>query len=269
MPKRWLVYMVVTVALAATLSGCISLDVSERVATREEPAAAKTFLLTADDSAYTVSRWWPDDYETVTVKRQDLPADCPTPRFFLNDPEHELRLSAPATSPWVTGTTPPCPDDSYPPCALLVSYGHFSGPPELEGVAITTRSGLLAKGERIRPHPAVWALTPVAMVAEGYAMVGATLTLPLWGPYAYFSGENEEARVKDERSRLPAPVTACWVAIEEKAYSGWSYVENIPVSGFTWSSAKEGAYTLEAGAAPGGSDRAAVDARVTLHRGRA
>jgi hypothetical protein len=268
MQVGWLSRIIVIVILAAMLNGCASLAVSQKIATREEPQEFKVFLLTADEKDYTVSRWWGTDYETVTISRRDSPAGCETTRFFLNDSTHELRMMEPVSAPWLTGVTPPLPDESYPPCALLVSYGSFSGPPELEGVAVTSSTGLVAKGERPSPHPAIWALTPAAMMVEGYAMVGAFWTFPVWGPIAFMSGQNKEK----ERSVLPSPVTACWTAIDDKVENGWFYDLNIKVTGFEWTSEIENAYVLSTATSTANElfsddNSVPIDSKVTLHKG--
>jgi len=268
LPVGRLLQLTAIVAFVAMLNGCISLAASEKIASREEPQDVKSFLLTADESSYTVSRWWNKDYETVAIPRRDLPAGCETARFFLNDTSHELRIAIPASSPWVAGKYPPLPDDNYPPCALLISYGYFSGPPELEGVVITSSTGLVANDERQRPQPAIWALAPAGMIVEGYAMVGATLTLPIWGPIAYFSAEEEKTSKEQAKSKIPPPVTACWNSIDDKLQNGWIYDMNIQITGYEWIPENESAYTLTPVNEPCGDDNAThVDTRVTLHNG--
>jgi len=263
--RVWFVQLSAIVVLAAILNGCASMAVSERIATREEPQSSKCFFLTANENYYTISRWWVDDFESLSIKRSNLPAGCETARFFLMDSTHELRIMESASVPWLTWETPPLPDESYPPCALLVSYGSFSEPSKLEGVVVTSSTGTAAKGERPQPHPAVWALAPAAMMAEGYAMVGAFWTSPIWVPVALMSGQDKEK----ERSVLPSPVTACWVAIDEKVKNGWLFNSILKVTGFEWSSRKESAYLFTTTNEQFSDENPVpIDSRITLYKGR-
>lgn len=267
MTRGRLFRLAAVVTLAAMSNGCASMVLTEKIAVREEPQESKAFFLTADENEYTVSRWWQwhgRDYETVTISRRDLPAGCETARFFLNGPTHELRITEPVRVPWLTGVTPPLPDENYPSCALLVSYGSFSGPPAFEGVAVTSSAGMVAKGERPRPRPAFWALTPALMMAEGFAMVGAFWTAPIWAPVALMSGQDKEK----ERSVLPPPVTACWTALDDKVKNGWFYDLDIKVTGFGWSSENENAYVLTTANELFSDDNSvSTDSRVTLRKG--
>jgi len=264
LPEAWLLKLVVLVVLAAKLNGCVSMAVSERIATREEPQGSKCICLTANEKYYTISRLWDDDFESISIKRSDLPAGCESTRFFLNDLSHELRIMEPVSIPWLTWEAPPLPDERYPPCALLVSYGSFSEPSKLEGVVVTSSTGVFAKGERPRSHPAVWALTPAAMMVEGYAMVGAFWTSPIWVPIALMSGQNKEK----ERSVLPQPVNACWVAVDDKVKNGWLYDLRIKVTGFNWSSKIESAYLFTtANELFSDDNQIPIDSRITLRKG--
>lgn len=269
LPMGGLFQSTAILALAAMLNGCISMGLSEQIATREEPKEAKIFFLTADEKSYTVSRWWGADYETVVIKRRDLPAGCETARFFFNDSTREIRIMEPEGAPWSTGEAIPLPDESFSPCSLLVSYGSFSGPPELEGLVVTSSTGLVAKEKRQQPQPAVWALTPAAMMVEGYAMVGALWTMPIWGPIAYINEKNKETRRERYNSDFHQAVIACWAAVDDKVTNGWYYGANIRVTRFDWSPENENAYELTTVDEPcSAEDATPVDTRVTLHKGR-
>ena len=146
-------YMIILGLVSATLYGCLAMSTIEKVA-KGEPTVIR-FVLSAGADAYEITRWWDFGQETLSVLRHDLPIGCDTARFFLNDSAQELQIAQPTTVSWVTGVSPPLPDESYPPCALLVSYGSFTGPPALEGLAVTSAGGLVAISERKQPHPAV------------------------------------------------------------------------------------------------------------------
>lgn len=253
----------------AVLNGCVSAAVIEEVSTREEPPkVGKEFILTTDENAYTISRWWGTDHVALKIPRSDLPEDCKAARFFLNDLEHELRIAEPVNSDWVTEGHPPLPDDSYPNCSLLVSYGSFSGPPALEGVAVTSSAGLIAKDNRLKPKPSAWALYPFAAMAEGYAIVGSIWTLPIWGPIVYMSESSEERKEK-EKNVLPSPVVSCWTAIDDEIMKDAFSDLDITFVGFEWSSKIENAYVLKTVSELFCEDKPVpVDSRVTLHKGR-
>ena len=273
MRGRWTFRLTALVVLTAFLNGCFTGQMVVNVAQREEPQASKSFILTADENAYTISRWWgtglDTDHETLTIPRSDLPVGCKTARFFLNDSVHELRIAEPVSSDWVTGVQPPLPDDSYPHCAFLVSYGTFSGPPALAGVAVTSAAGLIAKDERQKPQPAAWALAPVAMVVDIYLFIGAVLTMPIWGTIGFLSGKNASEVKKKQRSELPPPVAACWTAIDDAMGTGTTSPQN-SFAGFEWSSVKESAaYVLTTADELFTEDQPVpIDTRVTLRAGR-
>ena len=121
----------------------------------------------------------PGDFKRLEAR---LSAGCDTARFFLNDSAQELQIAQPTIVSWVAGVHTPLPDESYPPCALLVSYGSFTGPPALEGLAVTSAGGLVGISERKQPHPAVWVPFPVGIAADFYIFIGAVVTMPVWAP---------------------------------------------------------------------------------------
>ena len=183
------------VLLCVTLPGCLVMSPDDKGGligniARGEPQKTACFGLSASVNGYGITRSWGKDYgkigsgkKILSIPRCDLPKGCDTARFFLNVSAHELQVAEPICSDgWVTGIRPPLPDDSYPPCALLVSYGSFSGPPVFEGVAVTSAAGLVATSERQQPHPAVWVLFPVGAVVDSLGITAALLTLPLWAP---------------------------------------------------------------------------------------
>lgn len=262
-----LLQLIAIVLLPTMLNGCASMYMSERIATREEPQSSKLFFLTAVEESYVISRWWEDDFESVSIKRSDLPAGCETARFYLNNSTQELKLLEPVVADWITEGQPLLPDDSYPPCSLLISYGAFSGPPELEGIEVNSSSGFIKKDDRKQRHPAVWVLTPVAAVAEGYAMVGAFWTLPVWGPMLYFNEKNKEKRREQYEKDFPQPVTACWNAIDDKVKDGWLYAASIKVTGFEWPPDSDNTYYQTTDAEPfSEDDTTSIDTRVVLRR---
>ncbi len=233
-----------------TLPGCLATSMIEKSA-EGEPKQGLYFVLSASFNAYEITRLWDTGQETLSVPRHVLPAGCDTARFFLNDLAHELQIASPASIPWVTGVRPPVPDDSYSPCALLVSYGSFSEPPALEGVAVTSAAGLIAKSERKQPNPAAWALVPAGIAADFYLFVGGVVTMPVWAPIGLMSessAANEKREKKAEaKGTLPPPVAACWTVIDSAMEKGGSSNSDLPFVEFEWVPGRENAYVLRTG----------------------
>jgi hypothetical protein len=270
------------VLLSATLFGCTVIPVTtsriEKIARSGEPEEDVSFALSASTNAYEITRWWvkgPKDYGLVafSIPRRDLPAGCETARFFLNDSANELQIAQRKTAAWITGVRPPVPDGSYPPCALLVSYGFFSEPPALDGVAVTSTARLVAKSERKKPVPAAWALMPAGLFADIYLTIGAVLTAPVWVPIAAMSQSSTEDEKREKaaeaKGKLPPPVAACWTAIESAIKRDGSFNSEQPFFGFEWVPGGEDAYVLTAANDVFSDDNTApIDARVTLNQGR-
>lgn len=260
------------VLLSATLSGCLATSMIEKSALGE-PKEGVRFCLSAGANAYEIARWWDAGKETLSIPRCSLPAGCDTARFFLNDSVHELQIAQPASAKWETGVRPPLPDDSFPSCALLVSYGSFSESPALEGVAVTSAAGLVAKSERKQPNPAAYALIPAGMAADVYLFVGAVVTMPVWAPISLMS-ESSEANEKREKKaeakgKLSAPVAACWTAIDSAMEKPGLSNPHQPFRGFEWVPGRENTYVLTtANEVFSDDNRIPIDARVTLSQGR-
>jgi hypothetical protein len=234
-----------------------------------EPKEGVYIALSASVNAYEITRWWGYDQDTLSIQRCDLPAGCYTARFFLNDSAHELQIAQPASANWVTGVRPLLPDDSYPPCALLVSYGSFSEPRALEGVAVTSAAGLVATGERKQPVPAAYALVPVGIVADFYLFVGAVVTMPVWAPIAIMSQSSAANEKREAKGALPPSVAACWTAIDSAMGKGGSSNPDQPFVGFEWVPGRENAYVLTTANEVFSDDKPVpIDARVTLSQGR-
>ncbi|MBP1728660.1 MAG: hypothetical protein H6Q56_1033 [Deltaproteobacteria bacterium] len=267
------------VLLIAILPGCLATSWNESII-KGEPKETGHFALTTSANAYEITRWWGLDQatsyegqETLIVPRRDLPAGCESARFFLNDPAHELQIAQPTSANWVTGVRPPLTDDSYPPCALLVSYGSFSEPPALEGVAVTSATGLVATGERRQPHPAAWGLVPVTIVVDVYIFLVALVTIPLWAPIGLMmensAAKREQAAKVKEKGALPPPVAACWTAMDSVMKKDGSSTPDHSFVGFEWALGSEKAYVLTTANGVFSDDKPVpIDARVTLRQGR-
>jgi hypothetical protein len=258
--------------LGATLPGCLATSMIEKSA-MGEPKEGVYFALSAGANAYEITRWWDAGEESLSIPRCYLPAGCDTARFFLNDSVHELQIAQPASAKWEKGVRPPLPDDSYPSCALLVSYGSFSEPPALEGMAVTSSAGLVATGERKQPNQAAWALAPAGIAADVFLFMGALVTIPVWAPVgliAESSAANEKHEQKAEaKSALPPPVAACWTAIDSAMEKGEFSNPDQPFVGFEWVPGREDAYVLATANEVFSDDKAIpIDARVTLSQGR-
>jgi len=254
--------------LSAILPGCLASGMIEKTATGE-PKDGLHFVLSTSVNAYEITRWWGSNQETLSVPRRDLPPGCDTARFFLNDSAHELRIAQPAITAWVTGVRPPQPDDSCPPCALLVSYGSFSEPRTLEGVAVTSAAGLVATSDRKQPNPVAWALLPAGIAADFYLFIGAVVAAPVVAPI-YIMYESSAANEKREaKGALPPPVAACWTAIDSAMGKGGSSNPDQPFVGFEWVPGRENAYVLTTANEVFSDDKPVpIDARVTLSQGR-
>ena len=271
--KRGLLSSLIALALlGATLPGCLATSMIEKSA-MGEPKDGVNFVLSASVNAYEITRWWDSGQETFSVPRRDLPAGCHTARFFLNDPGHELQIAQPASAIWVTGVRPPVPDDSYPPCALKVSYGFFSEPPALEGVAVTSAVGLVTTSERKQSNPAAWALMPAGIAADFYLFVGGVVTMPVWAPIGLMSESSaaNEKRQKEAEAKgtLPPPVATCWTAIDSAMEKGGCSNSDQPFVEFEWVPGKENAYVLSTAKEVFTGDKPVpIDERVTLSQGR-
>lgn len=254
--RRGLLCRLTSLALfSATLPGCLAASWVEKTA-GGEPKEAGQFVLSASVDSYEITRWWgagQDSYrgkETLSVPRRDLPAGCETARFFLNDSAHELKIAQPLSANWITAVRPPLPSDSYPPCALLVSYGSFSESPPLEGVAVTSATGVVTRGERQQPHPVAWALLPAGIAADVYIFLGALVTMPVWGPIGLMQehgATKREREVKEEgKARLPPAVAACWTAIDSAMKNWEGSNPDQPFVEFKWTPDMESAHMLTA-----------------------
>jgi hypothetical protein len=238
-----------------------------------EPKEGVRFCLSTGADAYEITRWWDAGKETLSIPRRSLVAGCDTARFFLNGSVHELQIAQPASAKWETRVRPPLPDDSYPSCALLVSYGCFSESPALEGVAVTSAAGLVAKSERKQPNPAAYALMPAGIAADFYLFIGAVVTMPVWAPIGLMS-ESSEANEKREKKaeakgKLPGPVAACWTAIDSAMEKGGLPNSDQLFVGFEWVPGRENAYVLTTANEAFSDDKpVSIDARVTLSQGR-
>lgn len=265
--------------LIATLPGCLATSWNETII-KGEPEKAGHFALSSSASSYEITRWWGLDQatsyegkETLIVPRSYLPAGCNSARFFLNNPAHELRIAQPARVNWVTGVRPPLPDDSYPPCALLVSYGSYSEPHAFEGVAVTSATGLVATGERRQPHPAAWSLVPVTIVADVYIFLVALVTIPIWAPIGLMmensSAKQQHAAKEKEKGVLPPPVAACWTAMDSVMEKDVSSNPDHSLVGFEWVPGLGKASVLTVTNGLFSDDNPVlIDARVTLRQGR-
>jgi hypothetical protein len=260
-------YMIILGLVSATLYGCLAMSTIEKVA-KGEPTFIR-FVLSASADAYEITRWWDFGQETLSVLRQDLPIGCDTARFFLNDSAQEIQIAQPTTVSWVTGVSPPLPDESYPPCALLVSYGSFTGPPALKGLAVTSAGGLVAISERKQPHPAVWVLFPVGIAADFYILIGAVVTMPVWAPIGLLLEYNSAKCEHKANATLPQPVAACWTKIDCAMKKGPSSNSDHSFSDFKWVPGRENAYFLTtADEAFTDENPLLIDTRVTLCQGR-
>lgn len=275
MQQGYLRRLTALVLLIATLPGCLATSWNESII-NGEPKETGHFALSTSANAYEITRWWATSYggkEALIVPRNKLPVGCETARFFLNDSAHELQIAQPAIANWITGGRPPLPDDRYPPCTLLVSYGSFSELPALEGVAITSATGLVATGERRQPHPAAWSLMPVTIVADVYIFLVALVTIPIWAPIGLMmenSTAKRELEAKGKKKRvLPLPVAACWTSIDNEMGKVEPTNPDHSFVAFAWASSSENAYTLTTADEVFSRDKPVpIDARVTLRQGQ-
>lgn len=271
--RRWLLPRLgALVLLSATLPGCLATGMVEEIA-EGEPKEAGYFALTVNADAYEIIRWWDSGQETFSIPRRALPMGCDTARFFLNDAAHELKIAQPASAVWVTGGRPPLPDDSYPPCTLLVSYGSFSEPPALEGVVVTSAVKLVATDEYQQSHPAAWALMPVGIAADTYIFIGALVTMPVWAPIGLMmensATKREQEAEANTKAALPPPIAACWTAINSTMEKGGPSNPDQPFVGFEWDPSRENAFVLTTADEVFSDDiPVAIDTRVTLRQGR-
>lgn len=242
----WILRLAVLPLFSAVCSGCVATDIVGKKA-EGEPRKAATFALTTIENSYEITRWWGGDRETLNIPRSDLPVGCETARFFLNDSEHELIITEAASVNWLTKEAPSLPDDSYPPCSLLVSYGSFTGQPALEGVVVTSPTGIIAISERRTPQPAAWALAPAAVAADTYLFLGALVTLPIWAPAGLLAEDvanKHELEAKEKsKSALPASVAACWTAIDKVMAEGGTD-QTKRFTGFKWDPSTDHAYDI-------------------------
>lgn len=270
--RRLLSYLTALALFSVTLPGCLATSMIEKNAIGE-PKEGVYFALSASLNAYEITRWWDSGQETVSIPRRDLPEGCDIARFFLNDSTHELQITQAGSANWMTGFRPLLPDDNYPPCSLLVSYGSFSEPPALEGVAVTSAAGLVATSERKQPNQAAWALMPVGIAADFYLFIGGLVTMPVWAPIGLMS-ESSEANEKREqeaeaKSMLPRPVAACWTAIDSAMEIAGSSKLDQPFVGFEWVPGIENAHVLTTANETFSDDKpVSIDTRVTLSHAR-
>jgi hypothetical protein len=260
--------------ISATLNGCLATNMTADIAQGEVLEEVDSFVLTASVNAYDITRGWGSGHvRTLSIPRRALPTDCESARFFLNDSAHELKIAEPARANRVTNMRPPLADGSFPPCALLVSYGTFAEPSTLEGVAVTSSTQLIATGERQQPQPVAWALVPVALVADIYIYIGAVLTLPIWAPIGYLweksAAKRKLKQKENERSVLPPLVAACWTTIDSEMKKAGPPDPDHKFTGFEWTPGVESAYAfITADEAFSDDKPVPIDARVTLRQGR-
>jgi hypothetical protein len=154
-----------------------------------------------------------------------------------------------------------------------VTYGSFSEQPALEGVAITSATGLVATGERRQPHPVAWSLVPAAIVADIYIFVVALVTIPIWAPIGLLmenrAAKREREAKEEKKSVLPRPVAACWTSIDNvMGKVGLSNPDHSFV-GFEWAPGLESAYALTpVNEVFSDNKPVPIDSRVTLRQGR-
>ncbi|MFZ4860080.1 MAG: hypothetical protein ACOYL3_27265 [Desulfuromonadaceae bacterium] len=263
--------------LGATLPGCLIEGGGWIKQTAVgEPKKPAYFALSANSNSYEITRWWDltsgtlfDGKKTISILRRDLPEGCKEVRFFLNDSTHEFRIAQPIkSSEWVTMVQPPLPNDNYPACALLVSYGSFSGPPTMEGVAVTSSTGLIATSERQQPHPTVWALAPAGLVADSIAILAAPFVMPFLLAPGAISESADKSKQNKEKSSLPLPVAACWTGIAHKLATIYHPAPSI--SRFDWTPNRENSYVFTtANEAFSDEEPIPIDSRVLLRQGSA
>ena len=131
--QQWFNRVAAIALVSLTQTGCIATAMVERTAAGE-PVDRMYFSLTANGEAYQVHRSWGDgasaDHHvdrSFSVSRKDLPPACGgRARFFVNDPEHELAISAWIAAAALTADRAPRPDDRQPPCSVLLAYGAFA-----------------------------------------------------------------------------------------------------------------------------------------------
>jgi hypothetical protein len=256
----------------ATLPGCMTAMVAEK-AFKGEAQDMKSFVLTVSVDAYEITRLWgsggTQQSATVIISRSALPDGCDIPRFFLNGLSNELQVARLAYTEWLTKEgKPPLPDETYQPCALLVSYGSFSEMPESEGVFVTSAEGLVATGKRQKPHPvAACALAPVGMMAEGYLIVGAVWSLPVLLPASLIWEKNEQKKKEKAKDKLPEPVAACWAATDVIKEKGEASDQKF--TGFEWVPDSENSYIFITEEGVFNDEKPVpIDTRVTLSHGR-
>jgi len=272
--RRGLCFRLIAFALIVTTSpGCLVTGIIEETAGGESKEAVH-FILSASDSAYDITRWWSTGQETLTIPRHDLPESCESARFFLDDSAHELQIAQPIIAYWVARERPLLPDDNYPHCALLVSYGSFSELSAFEGVAVTSATGVIATNELKKPQPAAWILAPVAIGADVFIFLVALVTIPVWAPIGLIL-ENSEAKREQkakekEKEVLPPPVTACWTAIESVMEKHGPSNPDQPFNGFDWIPSKENAFVVTTtNEVFSENNPVPIDTRATLRQGRA
>lgn len=265
---RQLASIPVFLLFCGTLSGCMTSMVAEK-AFKGEAQDMKSFVLTVNDDAYEITRLWGSrgtpQSATVIIPRSALPDGCDTPRFFLNGLSNELQVARLAHTEWLTKEgKPPLPNETYQPCALLVSYGSFSEMPESEGVFVTSAEGLVATDKRQKPHPvAACALAPVGMMAEGYLIVGAVWALPVLLPTSLIWENNERQKKKKAKDKLPEPVATCWTATDGIKEN--DKASDQPFTGFEWVPDNENSYVFKTEEGVFNDEKpVSIDTRVTL-----
>jgi hypothetical protein len=228
-----------------------------------------TFILTSRDNDYVISRGWGsiNYFRTITISRSNLPTGCTFARFFLNDIDHELKVGHGGTSNWENWERPPLPDDSYPPCTLLITLGTFSRPPVFNGVAVTSSAGLVAKDDIAKPQPVAWLLLPAEIVVDTYLFIGAgagaIVTMPILLPYASYKN-NELKKKMDE---LPPSIKACKIAIDEQLdKNGSPYSEAYTT--FSWFPIHDNSYVdTKVDELFSDNEPIPIDSRVVLYKG--
>ncbi len=255
-----LIHLTFPALIFATLPGCFF--VTDKIAdiAEGEPRKSTIFALSVTDNNYEITR----KYETLRISRGDLPTGCDSARFFLNDSANELEIGHHQKANWVTEDRPPLPDDRYPPCTLLLSYGSFSEPQPVEGLVITNTSAFFRTSKCKQPHPAAWVLSPATFAADVWLNLAAVYTVPVWVlPAIVWARHNNKTREK-ATAASPPPIVACLTTIEEEIGG-----IDQPFSHFEWDPTRENAYVLEpVNEVFSGDNPVAIDTRVRLRNGR-
>lgn len=154
---------------------------------------------------------------SVHLPRALLPAGCEAARFFITGAQgiDPLPVGVPRRLFRADAGTPPQPPASEP-CALLVSFGRYGTPALADHIVVGGAAGLVATRARARPKPALFALMPVAWMADAWIVSAAIVTIPVWGTVGLVSERRTLAKAARSRAAseqgMPPAVVACWRA---------------------------------------------------------